>query len=395
MPGRAAEVFTTFLRLGLVAFGGPVAHLGYFRREIVERRGWVSAEQFAQLMGLCQLLPGPASSQLGFTLGLLRAGWPGALAAFVGFTLPAALLMYAFARLLPGLAPSAAGILVHGLKLVAVAVVADGTVRMFRQLCPDATRALIAVASAAAVLALGAGWVQLAVVAAGAIAGLALCRTLPAVIFEPPRLPHGHRAGIVLFALYLALLVGLPLAAQAAGGRVAVAAAFYRAGALVFGGGHVVLPLLQQTVVEPGWISRDAFLAGYGAAQAVPGPMFSLAAYLGARLDGGHASAPGALTALLSIMLPGLLLVAAVLPLWGTLVAKRGAVRAIAGVNAAVVGLLAAAFYDPVWLGAVLAPLDAAVAVAGYAMLAVRRASSIWVVAWCVAATAARAWFGG
>src|SRR6185312_10421597 len=173
VPARAAEVFTTFLRLGLVAFGGPVAHLGYFRREIVERRGWVSAGQFAQLMGLCQLLPGPASSQLGFTLGLLRAGWPGALAAFAGFTLPAALLMYAFARLLPGLEPSVAAILVHGLKLVAVAVVADGTVRMFRQLCPDATRALIAAAGAAAVLAFGTGWVQLAVVAAGAVAGLA------------------------------------------------------------------------------------------------------------------------------------------------------------------------------------------------------------------------------
>jgi chromate transporter len=395
VPGRAAEVFTTFLRLGLIAFGGPVAHLGYFRREIVEKRRWIGEAQFAQLMGLCQLLPGPASSQLGFTLGLLRAGWPGALAAFAGFTLPAALLMYAFARVLPGLAPAAAGVLVHGLKLVAVAVVADGTVRMFRQLCPDATRAVIAVASAGAVLAFGGGWVQLAVVAAGALAGLALCRSVPAAAFELPPLPHGHRTGVALFALYLALLVALPFAAHALDGRMAVAAAFYRAGALVFGGGHVVLPLLQETVVDPGWISRDAFLAGYGAAQAVPGPMFSLAAYLGARLAGELGGAAGALTALLSIMLPGLLLVAAVLPLWGTLVAKPGAVRAIAGVNAAVVGLLAAALYDPVWVGAVLSPPDAFVALAGYALLAVRRASSLWVVAWCLGATAVRAWLGG
>ena len=395
MPGRAAEVFTTFLRLGLTSFGGPVAHLGYFRREIVEKRHWVPEAQFAQMMGLCQLLPGPASSQLGFSLGLVRAGWPGALAAFAGFTLPSALLMYAFALALPGLAPSAAGLLVHGLKLVAVAVVADGVVRMARQLCPDVTRALIAAAGAAAVLAFHHGWMQLVVVGAGAIAGLAFCRAVPAGVFDPPRLPYGHRTGVALFALYLALLALLPLAAHAMGGRVAVTAAFYRAGALVFGGGHVVLPLLQETVVDPGWISRDAFLAGYGAAQAVPGPMFTLAAYLGARLEGGLGGAVGAATALLSIMLPGLLLVAAALPLWGTLVARRGAMSAIAGVNAAVVGLLAAALYDPVWVGAVLSPYDAVVALAGFALLAAQRASPLWVVAWCLAATAARAWIGG
>ena len=394
MPGRAAEVFTTFLRLGLVAFGGPFAHLGYFRRELVERRRWVTEDQFVQLMGLCQLLPGPASSQLGFSLGLVRAGWAGAVAAFAGFTLPAALLMFAFANLLPGLEPAAARVLVHGLKLVAVAVVADGTWRMFRQLCTDGPRIGIAVASAAAVVAFGNGWTQLAVVAAGALAGIAFCRVASVAAFEPPRLPYGHRTGVALFALYLALLAALPVAARAFDGRVAVAAAFYHAGALVFGGGHVVLPLLQQTVVDPGWIPRDAFLAGYGAVQAVPGPMFSLAAYLGARLDGGLGGPAGALTALFAIMLPGLLLVTAVLPLWGALTARRGAVRAIAGVNAGVVGLLAAALYDPVWVSAVLSPLDAAVALAGFALLAARRASSLWVVAWCVLSTAARAWAG-
>ena len=395
MPGRAAEVFTTFLRLGLTSFGGPVAHLGYFRREFVERRRWIPEEQFAQMMGLCQLLPGPASSQLGFSIGLVRAGWTGALAAFLGFTLPSALLMYAFALVLPGLAPQAADPLVHGLKLVAVAVVADGVVRMARQLCPDVTRALIAAAGAATVLVFHHGWMQLVVVAGGALAGLAFCRATPDSAFEAPRLPYGHRTGVALLALYLALLVLLPLVAHALDGRVAVAAAFYRAGALVFGGGHVVLPLLQETVVDPGWIPRDAFLAGYGAAQAVPGPMFTLATYLGARLEGGLGGATGAVTALISIMLPGLMLVAAVLPLWGALAGKRAAVRAIAGVNAAVVGLLAAALYDPVWTSAVLTPLDAVVALAGYALLALARASPLWVVAWCVAATAVRAWVGG
>jgi chromate transporter len=391
VSGRTAEVFATFLRLGVTSFGGPIAHVGYFRREIVERRRWLGEEQFAQLLGLCQLLPGPASSQLGFSLGLVRAGWAGALAAFAGFTLPAALLMYAFARLLPDLAPATASVLVHGLKLVAVAVVADGVLRMARQLCPDATRAAIAAASAAAVLALGNGWTQLAVVGGGALAGLAFCRSVPAAIHDSPRIPIGRASGIALFALYLALLFGLPLVARAWDGRVAVAAAFYHAGALVFGGGHVVLPLLQETVVAPGWISRDAFLAGYGAVQAVPGPMFSLASYLGARLGGDLGGAAGAATAVAGIFLPGLLLVAAVLPLWGALVARRGAVRAIAGVNAAVVGLLAAALYDPVWVSAVLTPLDAAIALGGFILLAAWRTSSLWVVAWCVAASAVRA----
>jgi chromate transporter len=354
----------------------------------------VSENQFAQLMGLCQVLPGPASSQLGFTLGLLRAGWPGAFAAFAGFTLPAALLMYAFARVLPDLEPSAADVLVHGLKLVAVAVVADGTVRMFRQLCPDLARASIAVASAAAVLAVHHGWMQLLVVGTGAAAGLLLCRAAAAAAFEPPPLPYGHRTGAVLLIAFLALLVLLPIAAHAFGGRVAVAAAFYRAGALVFGGGHVVLPLLQETVVDPGWIPRDAFLAGYGATQAMPGPMFTLASYLGARLGGGLGGAPGAATALAAIMLPGLLLVAAVLPLWGMLAARRGAASALAGVNAAVVGLLAAALYDPVWVGAVRSPLDAFIGLAGFGLLAARRTSSLWVVAWCLAATALRARYG-
>jgi chromate transporter len=381
-PGSASEVFATFLRLGLTSFGGPVAHIGYFRREVVAKRAWVSEAQFGELLGLCQFLPGPASSQLGSSLGLLRAGWPGALAAFAGFTLPSALLLFAFAMLLPDVPSQIAATLAHGLKLVAVAVVAHGLVGMVRQLCPDAVRAILAAASALAIVAIGSPWMQLVVIAAGAIAGMALCRNVARAAAQPPRLPHGRAAGIALVATYAGLLVALPFAAAALGGRFELVSGFYRAGALVFGGGHVVLPLLQQTVVEPGWISRDDFLAGYGAAQAIPGPMFTLAAYLGARIDGLAGSA----LATASIFLPGLLLVAGVLPLWQSIARHPRAVSAVAGVNAAVVGLLAAALYDPVWTGAVASPLDAAVAIVGFLLLAVLRAPPLAVVAWCVAA---------
>jgi chromate transporter len=382
-PGSASEVFATFLRLGLTSFGGPIAHIGYFRREVVAKRAWVRDAQFGELVGLCQFLPGPASSQLGFSLGLLRAGWPGALAAFAGFTLPSALLLFAFAMLLPNVPSEAAATLAHGLKLVAVAVVAHGLFGMARQLCPDAARALLATAGALAILAIGGAWVQLAVVAAGALAGIALCRNVARAVAEPPRLPHGRATGIALVATYVALLAALPLVAAELDGRFALASGFYRAGALVFGGGHVVLPLLQQTVVEPGWISRDDFLAGYGAAQAIPGPMFTLAAYLGARIDGLAGSA----LATASIFLPGLLLVAGVLPLWQTIARHPRAGSAVAGVNAAVVGLLAAALYDPVWTGAVASPIDAAIAIAGFFLLARLRAPPLAVVGWCVAAS--------
>jgi chromate transporter len=387
----AAEVFATFLRLGLTSFGGPIAHIGYFRREIVERRRWIDEAQFAQLLALCQFLPGPASSQLGFGLGLARAGWAGAIAAFVAFTAPSALLLFAFGRFLPQVPGSIAGTLVHGLKLVAVAVVAHGVLGMARTLTPDATRAAIAALAALAVLAMGNAWMQLAVVAAGALAGIALCRGARVPASEPAPLPHGRAAGFALLAIYVVLLAGLPLAARALDGPVAFAWAFYRAGALVFGGGHVVLPLLQQAVVDPGWISRDDFLAGYGAAQAVPGPMFTLASYLGARIGGGVGAAGGSVLALGAIFLPGFLLLSAVLPLWRSLASHPRAARAVAGVNAAVVGLLAAALYDPVWTSAIATPRDAGIAIAGFAMLAAWRAPALAVVAWCVAAAFASA----
>jgi chromate transporter len=384
---RAAEVFAAFAKLGLTSFGGPVAHIGYFRREFVERRKWLDDTEFARLLALCQFLPGPASSQMGFSLGLLRAGWAGALAAFIAFTLPSALLMFAFATALPALGSAAGQAAIHGLKLVAVAVVAQGVMAMSRQLCPDAVRATIAVLAASLVLVSVLPWVQLIVIAAGAVAGLAFCRGTAATPGQPLSPPYGARTGLVLLVVFLLpFLVLRPLAASR-GGFFAVAEAFYRSGALVFGGGHVVLPLLRETVVTPGWVSSDVFLAGYGAAQAVPGPMFSFAAYLGARLPGASGGAMGSLVALLSIFAPGLLLVAGALPFWRAIADHPVASRAIAGVNAAVVGLLAAALYDPVWTSAIGTPIDVAIAAIAFVMLVAWRASPLLAVAWCVVAS--------
>ncbi|HET6396276.1 MAG TPA: chromate efflux transporter, partial [Pseudoxanthomonas sp.] len=270
-PGSTREILGAFLALGLSSFGGPIAHVGYMREAFVRRRGWLDEAAFAQLLAVCQFLPGPASSQLGFGIGLLRGGWRGALLAFLAFTLPSALLMFALAALAPRLDGDAGRALLHGLALVAVAVVAHGVVGMARQLAPDLPRALIAAGAAAAVLSAGGAWVQLAAIAMGALAGRALCRgaAVPrSVAFAVPLGARGAAACLGLFAL---LLVGALLWQDTGPDATGMAAAFYRAGALVFGGGHVVLPLLQQSVVEPGWVGQDAFLAGYGAAQAVPG----------------------------------------------------------------------------------------------------------------------------
>lgn len=389
--GSLTEVFFTFLKLGLTSFGGPIAHLGYFRRELVEKRGWVSDSQFAQLLALCQFLPGPASSQLGFGLGLLRAGWGGALAAFLAFTLPSALLLFAFAAFLPHLSGTVGSAALHGLKLVALAVVAQGVLGMTRQLCPDAPRRTLAVVAAGAILLTNQAWIQLLVIALGAVAGLVICRNLPPLSGEGLPLRYGSRTGATLLALFALLLAALPLVAYGTAGLLAVAAAFYRAGALVFGGGHVVLPLLQEMVVQPGWIAREEFLAGYGAAQAVPGPMFSLAAFLGARLAGAAGGLAGATTALTALFLPGFLLVAGILPFWHALTRHPLAASAVAGVNASVVGLLGAALYDPVWTSAVRGPGDLAIALAGFALLVSARCPALVVVAWCSAASVALA----
>jgi chromate transporter len=386
---HVGEVLAAFLKLGLTSFGGPIAHLAYYRREFVERRKWIEEGDFAQLLALCQFLPGPASSQLGFSLGLLRAGWAGAFAAFLAFTLPSALLLFAFAVLLPYISGGAGEAAIHGLKLVAVAVVAQGVLGMARQLCPDPGRATIAALSAALILASGHAWMQIVVVVLGAVVGLAACRKVEPVAGRELHPPYGVGFGWVLFGIFALLLFGLPLLAHGRDGLICVVEAFYRAGALVFGGGHVVLPLLRETVVTPGWISEDEFLAGYGAAQAVPGPLFTFAAYLGARLPGSEGGLLGATVALVAIFLPGFLLVAGSLPLWRSIASRPIAVRAVAGVNAAVVGLLGAALYDPVWTSAVRGPLDVAIAVVGFTLLAAWRASALVVVLWCVLAALA------
>jgi chromate transporter len=384
--GSVWEVFSTFLKLGLTSFGGPIAHLGYFRREFVERRAWIADSQFAQLLALCQFLPGPASSQLGFSIGLLRAGWAGAFAAFLAFTLPSALLLFAFAALLPHLSGAVGHAAVHGLKLVALAVVAQGVLGMTRQLCPDVPRMTIAVLAAVLVLMSGQAWGQLLAVALGGVSGLMVCRGVQPVPGGGLHLRYGPSLGWTLLAVFALLLVGLPFVAHGRDGLLVVTEAFYRAGALVFGGGHVVLPLLEEAVVGPGWISSDDFLAGYGAAQAVPGPMFTLAAYLGASLPGNDGGVIGASVALGAILLPGFLLVGGVLPLWRAIAGRPVAARAIAGVNAAVVGLLGAALYDPVFTSAVRGPVDMAIALVGFTLLVAWRVSPLLVVIWCIGA---------
>jgi chromate transporter len=376
--GTPAEVLLAFLKLGLTSFGGPAAHLGYFRTEFVARRRWLSEAAYAELVGLCQFLPGPASSQAGFALGLLRAGPLGALAAWAGFTLPSALLLVLFAMGSGSLSASPAGAgLLHGLKLVAVAIVAQAVWGMARALCPDRPRTGIAMAAMAAVILLPVSVGQIAAILLGAVAGLLLCRSgavpeaVPALSVSVSR-----RAGAACLLLFVLLLAVPPLL----GGTAAVFDAFYRSGALVFGGGHVVLPLLRDAVVAPGWVAEDAFLAGYGAAQAVPGPLFTFAAYLGAVLRPGPGGILGAVVPLLAIFLPGLLLVAGTLPFWALLRARPAVQAALRGVNAAVVGLLGAALFDPVWTGAVLRPVDFLLALSGFLLLTVWQISPVVVV---------------
>jgi chromate transporter len=390
-PGHAMEVLLVSLRLGLTSFGGPIAHLGYFERAYVRERQWLSGEQYGALVALCQVLPGPASSQVGFLIGLHRAGWAGAVAAWIGFTLPSALLMAACAVWAARAQGPLAHASVHGLKLVAVAVVAQAVWNMARRLCTDRATAAIAVGTAALLLAIGGSSTQLVALALGALAGAWLCGAAPSaggapLVAVPPRIAW------TALALYALLLLSLPLAAAAfPGGLVALSAIFYRAGALVFGGGHVVLPLLRDALVPGGWISDDRFLTGYGLAQAVPGPLFTLAAYLGACSGAAPGPALGAMVALLSIFLPGLLVAVAGVALWSRLARHPRLGAGLAGVNAAVVGLLAAALYNPVWTTAVRDAADAAVAIIALALLQRWKAPPVAAVAACVALSAARA----
>jgi chromate transporter len=384
--GTPAEVLRAFARLGVSSFGGPIAHLGYFRHEFVTRRGWIDDAGYADLVALCQFLPGPASSQVGFSIGLARAGYLGGLAAWTGFTLPSALALTAFAYAASRLQGAVGEGLLHGLKLVAVAIVAQAVLGMARTLCPDAPRATIAAAALLAMSAAGGSVAQLWVLVAGGAAGLVCCRSSVAVpAASDAGSPVSHRAAVCFLAAYFVLL-GLSFA-PAPSATVALWDAIYRSGALVFGGGHVVLPLLRTAVVDPGWVSNDAFLAGYGAAQAVPGPLFSFAAYLGAAAGG----VLGAAVALVAIFVPGMLALMGTLPFWHTLRSRPLSRAAMAGVNAAVVGLLAAALYDLVWTSAVRTPLDFALAAAGFVLLVAWRTPPVWVVAAGAAAGAVQA----
>ena len=382
--GSAIEVFRVFLKLGLTSFGGPIAHVSYFREEFVNKRSWVSESQYTQLLAICQLLPGPASSQLGFSLGLIRSGWKGGVAAFLAFTAPSALMLVVFAACLPYLSGPIGESAIHGLKIVAFAVVAHGVIGMFQHLCPDIERIIIATCAAFTLLVLGSATAQLIVVGAGAVAGAVLCRRVEPYPDSELKVSHKARYGLLLLAVFAIFLGVLPILARNYDGYLAVADSFYRAGAMVFGGGHVVLPLLEESVVVPGWVSLDRFLAGYGASQAVPGPMFSFAAYLGLVFSHDRGGVPGACIALISIFLPGFLLVAGLLPFWQKVSKQLKFSHAIAGVNAAVVGILGAALYDPIFITAVKGTVDLSIGLVALFLLAVLRISALYVVAWCV-----------
>ena len=375
--GSPFEVLRVFLKLGLTSFGGPVAHLGYFRNAFVLKRSWLDERAFGDLVALCQFLPGPASSQVGFAIGLMRAGYPGALAAWAGFTLPSAVAMTLVAYGAGALHGPAGEGLLHGLKLVAVAVVAQAVLGMAQSLAPDRPRAAIAILALILVAFAPGGIGQIGAIVAGGLLGLVFCREGVEAAAGGAEAPVSRRMGVVFLAAFFALLA-LSFA-PARDGAFAFLAAIYRSGALVFGGGHVVLPLLRAAVVDPGFVSDSAFLAGYGAAQAMPGPLFTFAAYLGAAAP-APGGGPGAALALIAIFLPGILILLGALPFWHALRVRPGAQAAMAGVNAAVVGLLASALYDPVWTSAVLGPADFAIAAAGFAALVVWRAPPLAVV---------------
>lgn len=363
-------VFAVFLRLGLTSFGGPIAHLGYFRAEFVERRGWLDDRGFSDVVALCQFLPGPASSQVGMAIGLGRAGWLGLLAAWTGFTLPSALLLMAFAYGIARFGALADSGAVHGLKVAAVAVVAQAVWGMGRSLCPDRLRAAFAILAALLTLTLPSAMGQVCAIALGGLLGWRYVKRLPPAPSEDFSFGVTRATGVIALSLFVLLLLGLPLLAVALHSpMVSLASGFYRAGALVFGGGHVVLPLLQAETVAPGWVTPDSFLAGYGLTQAVPGPLFTFSAYLGAVSGPAPHGVAGAAIALAGIFLPGLLLVYGTLPFWDALRRRPFAQAAMRGANAAVVGILAMALYNPVWISAVLTPRDFALAAAGFALL--------------------------
>ena len=378
---RALEVLLAFSKLGVSSFGGPIAHIGYFREEFVVRRRWLDEHAYADLVGLCQFLPGPASSQVGFSLGLMRAGYLGGLAAWTGFTLPSAIALVLFAHGASALQGSLGTGLLHGLKLVAVAIVAQAVWGMARTLCPDRERATIAMVATLVILISASSGAQILAIALGGVAGLWLCRAAPQAPTGHVSVPVSRPVGLAALAIFLLLLVALPVWRNLGASQgLALFEAFYRSGALVFGGGHVVLPLLREAVVAPGWVSDDVFLAGYGAAQAVPGPLFTFAAYLGAVVTPPPHGLAGAALSLVAIFLPGTLVLVGTLPFWDAFRRRVSAQAIMRGVSAAVVGLLGAALYHPVWTSSVETPADLGLALVGFVLLNVWRAPPLLVV---------------
>jgi len=382
--GSAIEVLRAFAKLGVSCFGGPIAHIGYFRQEFVVRRRWLDEQAYADLVALCQFLPGPASSQVGFSLGLMRAGYLGGLAAWVAFTLPSAAALVLFAYGASALEGEIGSGLLRGLKLVAVAIVAQAVWGMARTLCPDRERASIAVVAALVILLSSSSVAQIGAIVFGGIAGLWLCRTAATTPSDQSHMsvPVSRPAGLLALALFFLLLAGLPILSSLTHSQaVALFEAFYRSGALVFGGGHVVLPLLREATVAQGWVTDDVFLAGYGAAQAVPGPLFTFSAYLGAVMEPPPNGLAGAAISLVAIFVPGILALVAALPFWETFRKRANAQAVMRGVNAAVVGLLGAALYSPVWTTSVNGPGDFGVALIGFVLLTMWEAPPLAVVA--------------
>lgn len=388
------SIFLIFLKLGLTSFGGPIAHLGYFRHEFVERRKWLDEASYADLIALCNFLPGPTSSEVGIALGISQAGLSGGFAAWLGFTLPSALILIAFAYGLEAFGVTGDAGWLHGLKVVAVAVIAQAVLNMGKDLCADRFRASIAIAATLIVFAWPTASGQLVAIAIAALVGWRYLE--PNTLKAPPQLkfPISRRTAVAAWVIFWGLLILLPAAAANSDNHaLALFDRFYRVGSLVFGGGHVVLPLLRNEVVPPGWVSDGVFLAGYGAAQAVPGPLFSFSAYLGAVMSPGPNGFLGGMLCLAAIFLPAFLLVAGALPFWESLRHRTSVQSALRGVNAAVVGILLAALYDPVWTSAIHSSKDMGLALLAFGLLMFWKVQPIYVVALAAAGGAALAIF--
>jgi len=386
------ELFKTFLKLGCTAFGGPIAHIGYFHNEFVKNKKWLSDSQFSQVLAVCQFLPGPASSQLGFAIGLLRAGWLGAILAFIAFTLPTAILLIIFANNLSIFESDIGQAILHGLKLVAVVVVFDAVLGMSKKLCADKLTKIIAILCASCLLIFPFAWMQLVVIAVAGLIGIIFIQNKnePSTneIVKAPSVSvnYSKKTGVVLFSVFSVILIFMMLN-PSNNILIQLSSIFYQAGSFVFGGGHVVLPLLQTAVVDTSMVSQADFLAGYGAAQAMPGPMFGFAGYLGAIIDTGQNHLIGAMIALLFMFIPGFLLITAVLPIWKDLNNYPKFTQTITAINAAVVGVLGAALYDPIFTSSVSSSMDFVLVMLGASLLMVIRVSAIYLVLFSVMAS--------